>query len=225
MKNWKQAAAAGFAVVALGAGVVSAQKTERSERAPQPKTQQMREQAGRPNIEEHVRTWSEPSQKAAKAMVQKYGPPQGMTDTMLVWNDNGPWKRTVIYSEAVDHNFPMPHKDVLEQFINYETPVDKFDELAAYDGSVIAERTKGVISARCDKEEANFLALNLANEIVAGKRSVPEARDFYATTIKGLMAGKTSPYTSGLMFEPPTGNVGDPDEAVIQRPAGRRPSR
>jgi hypothetical protein len=51
-------------------------------------------------------------------------------------------------------------------------PPDKFDELAEYDGSVIVERTKGEIAARCDLEGANFLALNLAHEIVTGKRSV-----------------------------------------------------
>jgi len=46
----------------------------------------------------------------------------------------------------------MPHKDVLEQFVNRNVPVEKFKELAQYDGSVIVERTKGEISARCDKE-------------------------------------------------------------------------
>ncbi|MEX2153654.1 MAG: hypothetical protein WD825_09970 [Gemmatimonadaceae bacterium] len=56
------------------------------------------------------------------------------------------------------HSFPKPHTDLLEQFIDYRVPVDKYDELAAYDGSVIVERTKGEISARCDKEAMNFLA-------------------------------------------------------------------
>ncbi|MGQ0560790.1 MAG: hypothetical protein ACT443_02830 [Gemmatimonadota bacterium] len=63
-------------------------------------------------------------------------------------------------------------------------PWDKFDDLAAYDGSVIAERTKGVLSARCDKEGANFLALNLAHEIVTGRRTVEDARARYAEEIE-----------------------------------------
>ena len=39
-----------------------------------------------------------------------------------------------------------------------------FDELAAFDGAVIVERTKGEMSARCDREAANVLALNLVSE-------------------------------------------------------------
>jgi len=31
-----------------------------------------------------------------------------------------------------------------------------------------------MIAARCDKEEPNFLAINLAHEIITGKRSVDE---------------------------------------------------
>ncbi len=51
----------------------------------------------------------------------------------------------------VPHDFPMPHPDLLEQFVDYQVPPDKFDELAQYDGSVIVERTKGEISARCTR--------------------------------------------------------------------------
>ena len=156
--------------------------------------------------------WHEASQKAAAMMVEKYGQPAEETATMLVWHNAGPWKRTVISKEAVQHDFPMPHPDVMEQVINYEVPADKFDELAAYDGSVIVERTKGEISARCDKEAANFLALNLAHDIVTGKQTVAGARQEYAAQIKAMMAKQPAPYTEGLKFDVPTRNVGFSDE-------------
>ncbi len=70
---------------------------------------------------------------------------------MLMWRNNGPWKWTRISRETIPHSFPMPHPDLLEQAIDYRVPVDMFDDLARYDGSVIAERTKGELSARCDK--------------------------------------------------------------------------
>ena len=38
-------------------------------------------------------------------------------------------------------------------------PVNGWDELAAYDGSVIAAPTNGKLGSGCDMEEANFLAL------------------------------------------------------------------
>ena len=80
-------------------------------------------------------------------MMEKYGAPDEMTDMLLIWRDNSPWVRTVVYGYEVDHNWPAPHKDVLEQFVHYDVDPDYFDDLAKYDGSVIVERTKGEMSA------------------------------------------------------------------------------
>jgi hypothetical protein len=55
---------------------------------------------------------------------------------------------------------------------------------------VIVERTKGEISARCDKEVANILALNLANDIIEDKRSVEEARQYYADAMMQVLKGE-----------------------------------
>jgi hypothetical protein len=162
-----------------------------------------------------VADWPQKTQEVVQATVAKYGPPDEMTASMLVWHDNGPWKRTIIYREEINHAFPMAHNDVLEQFIDYQAPPDKFDELAMYDGSVIAERTKGEISARCDKEEMNFLALNLANDIASGKRSVEEARKFYANTAMAFMKGQSSPYVQGLQFQVAEGGTKDPGKPAM----------
>ncbi|HSH38363.1 MAG TPA: hypothetical protein VK993_06230 [Chthoniobacterales bacterium] len=43
-------------------------------------------------------------------------------------------------------------------------PPEKVSELAKFDGSVIVERTKGEVIARCDMESANFLAINMMHE-------------------------------------------------------------
>lgn len=112
----------------------------------------------------------------------------------------------------------MPHKDVLEQVIDYRVSTDKVDDLAAYDGSVIVERTKGELSARCDKEEANFLALNLANDVATGKKSVAEARAQYAQTIQDLMAGKKDPYMQRLQFTEHR-SAADKDRPVMKKQA------
>ena len=42
--------------------------------------------------------------------------------------------------------------------------------MTAYDGSVILERTKGEMSAWCDLEGANFLAISLANDVASGEK-------------------------------------------------------
>jgi hypothetical protein len=111
----------------------------------------------------------------------------------------------------------MPHKDVMLQTIDFKVPPDKFDDLALYDGSVVAERTKGELSAFCDNEEANFLALNLANDIIEGKRDVEGARTFYGDTIKAVMKGAKPPYTQAFQFKVPTGSQGDRDKVTISK--------
>lgn len=170
-------------------------------------------QLDRASVQRAMNGWHPAAQEAATFMMSKYGAPASMTADMMVWNQTGPWKRTIVYREAVPHSFPMDHPDVMEQFIDYRTPVDRYDELAAYDGSVIVERTKGEISARCDKEGANFLALNLANEIATGRRTPEDARRMYGEQIKMMKAGQMTPYTSGLMFTPADGK--DPDRPIM----------
>ena len=162
-------------------------------------------------VDQILADWPDVSSEVAQTVMEKYGPPQEATASFLVWHNNGPWKRTILNRDAVPHDFPMPHPDLLEQFIDYQVPPDKFDELAQYDGSVIVERTKGEISARCDKEEMNLLAINLANDIVEGKRNVEEARQFYAKTAMAFKEGQSDPYVEGFVFEAPDGETADPD--------------
>ena len=58
------------------------------------------------------------SQKSANQMIDKYGPPNEAIASRLIWYNNGPWKRTIVYRDEVLHNFPQLHSDVLEQFID-----------------------------------------------------------------------------------------------------------
>jgi hypothetical protein len=164
-----------------------------------------------------ITAWPEKPRVIAHAMIDKYGAPDTYSDRMLVWHDNGAWKRTIVYRDEVEHLFPVKHTDFLEQTVAYKVPVDKVGDLAKFDGSVIVDRTRGELSARCDKEENNRLALNLADEIARGKRSVTEARDFYTKTVATRMAGKSSDYMDKLSFTPasPASTV-DPDAATIE---------
>lgn len=91
-------------------------------------------------------------------------------------------------------------------------PWDLVDELTAYDGSVWFHRTRGELSAQCDVEAMNFLALNLAHDVVTGMRSVDDARAFYAKTAMEFKQGnRSSPYVTGLRFQPDR-NAADADK-------------
>ena len=142
-------------------------------------------------VDKHLAGWKQKPRDVAKTMIGKYGLPHEATAQRFIWHNNGPWKFTQLVNEEIPHDFPMPHHDMLFQAIDYRV-VDssKVDALFRYDGSVIVERTKGELAARCDKEEANFLAINLAHDIVTGKRTVDDARKFYSDSIAMMMKGK-----------------------------------
>jgi len=120
---------------------------------------------------------------------------------MLIWHAVRPWKRIVVYRDGTPHNFPRPHLDLLEQTVDYRVPLNKHDELAAFDGSILIDRTRGEISVRCNSEEINKLVLNLAHDIVMNRRSVAEARNIYAKTVRAIRMNWPAPYAKALQFE------------------------
>jgi hypothetical protein len=178
--------------------------------------QQQGQQGGKTSaqVEQVLQSWEEHPRKVAQDMMEKYGPPHEVTDQRLIWHKTGPWKRTELINETIDHRFPLPHKDMLLQVVDFQVPADKFDDIAEFDGSVIVERTRGELGARCDKERANFLAVNLAQDIATGKRSTEEARKLYTEQIIALANGQPAPLTQTLNFQPMR-NAGDPDRMTM----------
>lgn len=210
------------AAAVLGTGCASQSRAQRDVKPPQQQAQaQLQEQQPpqrQSSLPEDLRkvtqNWGEASQKAADDMFLRYGAPRFANENMLVWERNGPWKRTVVHREEVRHNFPVEHVDILEQTIGFRVPADKLDEIAAFDGSLVANRTRGELTALSENEEMNWLALNLASDIVENKRSVDEAREFYANRVAMAMAGRS--YLEGPRFQN-QGEAGDPDRTVEPR--------
>jgi len=162
-----------------------------------------------------IQTWPEQSREAAERVIEKYGEPDEATDTQLVWHGRGAWKRIVASKAFYRHDFPAPHYDSVQCVIDYRVPVAKFTPLARFDGSVIAERTAGEVSARCHDEEANCLALNLMHDIVTGAKSADEARREYAREFADFRRKKPTPYMQQLRFSPAGAGAGDPDSRVL----------
>lgn len=148
-----------------------------------------------------VNEWNAMSAKAANLTIEQYGPPNEATQSRLIWYNNGPWKRTIVYRDEIPHDFPQPHTDVIENYINYSVPTEMFSELAKFDGSVIVERTRGEVSSRCDMEAANILALNLMNDIVTGKLSAEESRDKCCEVNSAFIMNRPAPYAEQLQFK------------------------
>src|SRR3972149_2969544 len=149
-----------------------------------------------------------PYARAAQASPSDGGPPyrsfsiKTALDVASRWPDapRRAAREIIARRDPIEHNFPAPHMDTLEQAAAYEVPEDKFDDLAVFDGSIIAERTPGTISSPSWSGAMNCLALNLAHDIITNIKTVEEAREAYAAIANDYMQGKEHPYTRGLRF-------------------------
>ncbi len=166
-------------------------------------------------VERLIEGWPDAQKNVARQMLAKYGPPNEATPTKLFWYRNGPWKRTVLTSDVVAHNWPTPHSDFLTQVIDYRVPPELVHLIALFDGSILVDRTRGEVAARCDSEAANVLGMNMVHEIVTGKRSVDEAREATAHNTVAYSMGRSAPYAERLLFDVPPGGTEDLDEAMI----------
>ncbi|GAB3046591.1 hypothetical protein [Virgibacillus ainsalahensis] len=166
-------------------------------------------------VENIIAIWPEQQRNGAIKIIEKYGLPEEATGSRLMWYNNGPWKRTIVHRDAVPHNFPTPHPDFLEQTIDYRTPLDAYDAIAYYDGSCRPDRTKGEVTAICDKEEMNMLSINLFHDIVNRKRTVEEARRCMIELGEAfLLHNISSPYVEQFLFHKQY-NTEDPDRAYF----------
>jgi hypothetical protein len=145
-------------------------------------------------------TWPEASQFAAIEMRGKYGKPDVESDGLIIWLDKNQWKMITITKTESPHSFPLDHTDVLQQTISYKVPPEFYDDLVLFNGSISIDRTQGTISARCDHEANNILTLNLANDIVTGKKTVEEARKACANILIEKMLGGNPEYMQKLNF-------------------------
>ncbi len=196
-------------------GTVAAQKIEAGGKAGEKATPTLADMS---IVRSILEDWAPMPKKSAHQTIDKYGPPNEAIASRLIWYNNGPWKRTICYRDEVLHNFPAPHTDVIEQFIDYQVPVEKLGELAAYDGSVIVERTKGEVSARCDMEAANILALNLMHEIVTGKINAEKARELYSEVTGAYVLNQPAAYAEKFQFDVPSGDTADADKTPAPGP-------
>jgi hypothetical protein len=147
---------------------------------------------------EIIEGWPEESREAAQLVIDENGEPHEATESLLIWHEVGPWKRMVASRAFYAHNFPAPHHDSVESFIDYRAPTAKFTELAEFDGSVIAERT--------------------------GAKMVEEARRYYAKEFLDFRRGKPTPYMEKLRFSTGDGTA-DPDERLLPTRTSSRPPR
>lgn len=148
-----------------------------------------------------VDNWWRTSALAARRTIAQYGVPDEVRPEYLVWRARGPFKRTVV------RNVTPPYVSgdelgVVEQTIRYTLEPPQLADLKKFDRRLGYERGSRELGARSDREEVNYLRLNLADDIVKRRMTPEEARRFRARALALENTGKTSPYMQGLRFTP-----------------------
>ncbi len=165
-------------------------------------------------VDRYVASWPTASHGAADQMIAKYGPPDEATPSMLVWYNNGDWKRTIVHRDVYDHNFPQPHQDVLEQVIDYRVPPESLADLDRFDGSLSVNRTRGELTSWAQSEDENRRAIDRADDIIHDRLAVDEARQSMARSAALTTSGKSVESKPGWNWKRSVGSPADPDSAV-----------
>ena len=104
--------------------------------------------------------------------------------------------------------------DGIEQTVNHEIPMEKACELVAFNGSLTFSCTRGELTACCQEESTNFLAINLAHDIILEKKTFEQARRFFCDAVIAYRRQQPVPYMEGLQFAPDS-DPADADECAI----------
>jgi hypothetical protein len=145
--------------------------------------------------------WQDKSRLAAGALIEKYGPPDELRSTRVVWYNRSPWKKIVV------RDLPAPYAEaqttelgVVEETVEYGMRPDQAELLKAFGSTLAWDAKTGELTARSDSEPINFLRVNLADEVVNHRLTVEQARDAYARLTALEEAGKTTGYMSEFRF-------------------------
>lgn len=96
MIKLKNTATIAMAVAALAWNVDAAEKSKQKP-VGSATQQDGNSQLDKGSVDQFLNAWPSKPKEVAAATIQKYGQPHEATSSMLIWHNNGPWKRTVVY--------------------------------------------------------------------------------------------------------------------------------
>lgn len=147
-----------------------------------------------------IASWPESARLVAARMLESYGTPDEVRRDALTWRGKAPWDRTTVRRAPPDGEAGA--EGVLEQAVRRDVPPELREDLSRFGRGASYDAAAGELRARSGSEERNFLALNLAVEIISGWRGPADARDFYDRTVALSLEGKSSTYMRGFLFSP-----------------------
>jgi hypothetical protein len=153
-----------------------------------------------------INAWPDANKKAAMGLIEKYGQPDLVGDRIVAWHDKQQWKKVAVFRDSVKDPMAADREGFVENVVSYKVPVAKVSDLLKFDQALIIDMPHGTLASLSDSEKSNTIALNLANDVVKGKRTVASAKSMLMSTLKTTMAGKSSPMADSLQFTPMGGS-------------------
>jgi YHS domain-containing protein len=171
--------------------------------------------ASAPSIDAAVASWPAPVRAEVVRLAEKYGPPKETAAARIVWEDGEPFARVVVHKDGA----------AVEQTLRHRLEPAQAERLASFH-HVKVDVAKGEVTARHASESLNLVALNLAQDVATGAKTVDQADARWAELEKAVKAGKTPPESQRLAFEPVVGEdateKGSPQDMPKEDPAGDR---
>lgn len=146
-----------------------------------------------------VDRWAAPSEVVGRQLLAEYGTPDDVTPDRLTWNDRGSWKRVVVWNRKPIYLSPVD-LSVMKETVDYPMSESQAGVLLAFSDCIEVDLVHGELSSRANREEINYLTLNLADEIMRGQLTVAEAQEKFIRQIRLAASGKLTPYMTGLLF-------------------------
>ena len=147
-----------------------------------------------------VSHWSDPSRLAARRLMEEYGVPDEVHADQLVWRNNSPWRSTVAANVRPMASDDPVTQNIVTQTVKYAMNRKQTIDVGTFDERVAFDPRTSELTSRADREEHNYLRLNLADDVIQGRLQPEQARDSYASIVSFEKSGKTSSYLLGLRF-------------------------
>jgi hypothetical protein len=146
-----------------------------------------------------IAAWSSLSALAARRIFDKYGAPDEIQPNYLAWDNGSPWTRTVVFNVAPAAS-GEDEPALIEQSLDCRLRPAQVAALASFDRRLAYDDRSGELSARSESEELNFLRMNLADDVIAGRRTPEGARTEFDRSVSLSRAGKTLPSMQRLHY-------------------------
>ncbi len=114
-----------------------------------------------------IRSWPAPARLAALALIEEYGEPRRLDPKELVWGQEGRRRRIAVVRDAPRKFSGRRRGGAVSESLPYFAPDDALAALRRFDDRLSFDRGTGQLTSRAESEPLNFLALNLADDIVS----------------------------------------------------------